>query len=80
MELKLSNRKRFFVRVSNNIKEALQDLDISEEIGEGFYRAKAAYKEASFANSYDCALSIEDYIVDDVNTPTFSKLVNNNLF
>lgn len=71
MELKLSKRKRFFVKVDKNIKEKLNFLN-SKKIERTSYKEKVMYEEASVLEHNSC---IEDYIVDEKSVLTFSKLV-----
>lgn len=75
MELKLSNKKRFFVRVSKHVKEDLKYLNRKVRKVESNYRGKCSYNETTIM-SYENNC-IEDYIVDESNIPTFSKLVKN---
>lgn len=73
MELKLSMRKRFFVRVSNFIKSELNNLVLDSNVEITSYKCRKAYEE-SFLEGCEKA-SIEDYLVDKDNCLTFSKLV-----
>lgn len=70
MELKLSIRKRFFVRVSDDVKKELGE--VSEWVN---HKTTFSCKEK---NCYEkmaiCSTSIKDYIVEG-DSPTFSKLV-----
>ena len=68
MELKLSDRKRFFVRLSNDIKDDLSYLKTDGVEFASARKGKVCYKESA-ASSCD----IEDYIVDENNVLTFSK-------
>jgi len=71
MELKLSKRKRFFVKVDKDIKEKLDYLN-SEELEMTSYKVKAMYKQDGILSSES---SIEDYIIDEKSVLTFSRLV-----
>lgn len=73
MELKVSSRKRFFVRVSSDIKEDLGYLEENKVKFASVRKQKACFKE-SIMYSYDNAC-IEDYIVDTSDALTFSKIV-----
>ena len=73
MELKISSKKRFFIRVSKDIKEDLGYLEKTEVKVGSIRKQKACFKEMSMA-SYDGAC-IEDYIVDTKEALTFSKIV-----
>ena len=76
MEIKVTNKKRFFVRINKNVKEDLSSLFITSKV---LYKEKVEYagkctsKHSSVAG-YEKSL-IEDYIVDAKKMPTFSKLV-----
>lgn len=72
MELKLSSKKRFFVRVDKNIIELFGSANISHSLEKAKCSSRALNEEITV--SYDCC-SIEDYIVDEDNALTFSKLV-----
>lgn len=73
MELKLSNRKRFFVRVSKDIRRFLGELDNSKGLKKVSYtsvKSKAMIDGCMYFEE-----KIEDYIIDDDNVLTFSKSV-----
>ena len=72
MELKASSKKRFFVRVNKSIKEELKDLDLSFKAEKSSYKLKSSY-DCSFASYEEKA--IDDYIVNENECPTFSRLV-----
>lgn len=73
MELKLSSKKRYFVKVSKEIKIFLGEVKESKGL------ERINYKYSSIRTKVmDCTYfeeSIDDYIIDDNNAPTFSKLV-----
>ena len=73
MELKLSNRKRFFVRVSNDIKNVFGNVEKSkgrEKCSYGYAKAKCEELDCIYLED-----SIDDYIINDSAVLTFSKLV-----
>ena len=72
MELKTSSKKRFFIRLSKEIKEDLGYLKESKIKCASIRKERACYE--CVADSYDCAC-IEDYIVDTQEALTFSKMV-----
>ena len=72
MELKLSFKKRFFVKVSSDIKESLGVNECLMKTENLSSKDKMDFEEKDII--YERGASIEDYIVDGDN-PTFSKLV-----
>ena len=71
MELKLSSKKRFFVKIDKNIKELFGNSKILYSLENTECRFKMANEKSMIC--YDSC--IEDYIVDENNVLTFSKLV-----
>ncbi len=72
MELKLSSKKRFFVRVDKSVKELFGGNKYIRSLKKEKCSSRALNEKITV--SYDCC-SIEDYIVDEDNALTFSKLV-----
>ena len=72
MELKLSSKKRFLVRVDKSVKELFGGNKSIRSLKKEKCSSRPLNEEIMF--SYDCC-SIEDYIVNEDNALTFSKLV-----
>lgn len=73
MELKLSSKRRYFVKVSEDIKDLLGERKENERLKRSSYDClRVKDKAMDFAYFEE---SIDDYIIDDSEALTFSKLV-----
>ena len=72
MELILSSKKRLFVKVDRDVKDFFGDLKQPNKLEK--VKCKAINLTEELLVSYDSCM-IEDYIIDEKNTLTFSKLV-----